>query len=99
MYAFGVRPEELCITNELISDSIKKNGDIEWRSQKDFLDYIDENRNLMDWRVIGKVSTETLKKWGKEPEIKDISRKYEEKEKFWVLCRGNEYWFVRKFIK
>ena len=34
MYANAVRPEELCITNELISESIKENGDIEWRSQK-----------------------------------------------------------------
>ena len=98
MYAFGLRPEELCITNELISDSIKKSGDIEWRSQKDFLDYIAEHRKIMEWRVIGRVSTETLKKWGKEPEIKDISGRNEEKEKFWVLCRGKEYWFVRKFV-
>ena len=98
MYAFGLRPEELCITNELISDSIKKKGDIEWRNQKDFLDYIEEHRKIMEWRVIGRVSTETLKKWGKEPEIKDISTRNEEKEKNWVLCRGKEYWFVRKFV-
>ena len=98
MYAFGVRPEELCITNELITDSIKKSGDIEWKSQKDFLNYIDENRKCMEWKVIGMVSTETLKKWGKEHEIKDISQRNEKKEKFWVLCRGKEYWFVREFV-
>ena len=86
MYAFGVRPEELCITIELISDSIKKSGDIEWRSQKDFLNYIEENRKCMEWKVIGMVSTETLKKWGKKPEIKDISQRNEKKKKNCGFC-------------
>ena len=70
MYASGLRPEDLCITNEQINDSIKKSKDIEWRSQKDFLNYIEENSKCMDWKVIGRVSIETLKKWGKDPEIK-----------------------------
>ena len=98
MYADAVRPEELCITNELNSNSNKKNGDIEWRSEKDFLDYIEENRNIPEWRVIGWVSNKTLKKWRKDPEIKDISIRNEEKEYCWVLCRGKEYWYVRKFV-
>ena len=98
MYAHSVRPEELCITNELISDSIKKNGDIEWRSEKEFLDFIFENRDLVDWRVIGYVTTKTLKKWGKEIKNNNTLNGREVDEKFWVLARGNEYWFVDKFV-
>ena len=98
MYAFGLRPEELCITNEQINNSIKNSKDIEWRSQKDFLNYIEENSKCMDWRVIGRVSIETLKKWGKDPEIKNTLRKKDGIETFWVLCRGREYWYVSEFV-
>ena len=98
MFAQSVRPEELCITNELISNSIKENGDIEWRSQKEFLKYLDDNRELMDWCVIGYVSTKTLKKWGMPSEIKSINIRNEEEENFWVLARGKSYWFVGKFV-
>ena len=98
MFAYSVRPEELCITNELISNSIKKNGDIEWRSEKEFLKYIEKNSNNIDWGIIGWVSNKTLKKWGRNLEIKDISIRNEEKENFWVLARGKEYWYVSTFV-
>ena len=98
-YAECLRPEDLCITNEQINKSIRESKDIEWKSQKNFLDYIEKNSDCMDWKVIGIVSIETLKKWGKDPEIKDtLHRKYGI-ETFWVLCRGREYWYVSAFIK
>ena len=99
MYAFGLRPEEINITNELINNCINTCiNTIEWKSRKNFLDYIDANKNSKEWKVIGKVALDTLNKWGKDPEIKNISKKNEEKEKFWILCRGKEHWFVCKFI-
>ena len=98
MFATSVRPEDLCITNELISESIKENGDIEWRSQKEFLQYLEDGKDLIEWCVIGWISTKTLKKWGITPEIKSINIRNEKEDDYWILSRGKEYWFVRTFV-
>ena len=98
-YAECLTPEDLCITNDQINKSIQESKDIEWKSQKNFLDYIEKNSDCMDWKVIGIVSIETLKKW------KTVSWKQELEfhkkdgiETFWVLCRGREYWYVSEFV-
>ena len=98
MYAESVRAEDLCITDEHINRCISGAEKVEWRSRKQFLDYIDENRNNMEWRIIGWVSYKTLDKWGKEPKIRSEYMKGEEETNYWVLCRGIRYWYVRSFL-
>ena len=98
MFATSVRAEELCITNELISKSIEENCGVEWRSQKKFLDYLEERKDSIDWGVVGWISTKTLKKWNITPEIKSIDITNEEEDTYWILTRGKGYWFVRTFV-
>ena len=98
MFAQSVRPEELCITNELISKSIEENCGKEWRSQKECLEYLEERKNEIDWCVIGWITTKTMKKWNILPKIKSSNIRNEEIDTYWILSRGKSYWLVSKFI-
>ena len=100
MYANSVSSEDIGVTHDLIKDSIEKNRDIEWRSQKEFLEYL-KTSGHEDWRVIGYITSKTLKKWGMDPEIKNISswnKREEVIEMFWILIKGNEHWFIRRWV-
>ena len=99
MYAHSVRSEDIGVSHDLIKESIEKNRDIEWRSQKEFLKYSKNNKN-QEWQVIGYITSKTLKKWKMEPEIKNISswnKREEVIEMFWVLIKGKEHWFIRRW--
>ena len=98
MFAQSVSPEELCITNELIIKSIEENCGKEWRSQQEFLDYLEERKNEIDWCVIGWITTKTMKKWNILLEIKINEMRNEEIQKYWILTRGKGYWLVSKFV-
>ena len=99
MFAPSVSAEDLCITDEQISDSIKQYGDIEWRGLQNFLDFLEENWDSMEWKIIGFVTGKTLKKWDIVFKNNDNylgGKPDERKQRFWVLTRGKEYWFVEK---
>ena len=93
-----LRPEELCITNELISESMEKNCGKEWRSQREFLDYLEENKDDIEWKVIGNISTKTMEKWNILPNIKINEMRNVGVQHFWILVRGKSYYLVDEFV-
>ena len=98
MFAQSVSPEELCITNEQISKSIEENCGKEWRNQQEFIDYLEERKNEIDWCVIGWITTKTMRKWNILPKIKINKIRNEEEDTYWILTRGKSYYLVSKFI-
>ena len=86
------------ITREELDKQIKENGVKEWRSYKEFREYLDRNYKVNDFKIIGWVSPETRKKWFKDG-LKEITRPgdFINTEDLWILTRGNNYWFVRMF--
>ena len=88
------------ITREELDKQIKENGEKEWRSYKEFREYLDGNYKINEFKIIGWVSPMTRKKWFKDG-IKEINRNGDNSnnEDLWLLTRGNNYWFVRMFAK
>ena len=83
------------ITREELDKQIKENGGKEWRSYKEFWEYLDRNYKDNKFKVIGWTSPKTRKKWFKDG-IRELPRKddFIENENLWILTRGNNYWFV-----
>ena len=91
--------KDLGITNEFIYRCILDGEDKEWKSRKDFLDCEDENSRDFKWRIIGWVRYETLCKWDQgEGKNRGWCKGEEYQAKYYLLCRGNKYWFVRSFL-
>ena len=90
--------EDLGITNDFLYYCIANAEKVEWRSRKNFLEYVDKNSNDMKWKIVGWVSYKTVYKWGMGEGIKCGYMKGEEEAKYWLLCRGNRYWYVRSFL-
>ena len=78
------------ITVEELDKQIKRNGGKEWRSYKEFREYLDRNYKHNNFKIIGWVSPRTVQKW-----LKEIIRN----EDLWILTKGNNYWFVSRFVK
>ena len=91
MFLNCVCPDDLCITNEEISEQIRNNKNREWRSYKEFQEFLDGNVGDIEWKVIGWVSQKTLDKWFNNIEMRDID------QDLWILVRGNSYWLVYSF--
>ena len=83
------------LTNDFISSLPKPQ--VEFRSQKKFLDTISDNYLNLEWRVVGWVSSKTLNKWGVV--LNDNPFLKEREEEYWVLCKGNNYWYVVSSLK
>ena len=88
------------ITREEIDKLIEENGGKEWRSHREFREYLDENYGNKEFKIIGWVSPITRNKWFKDG-IREKPRKdnFIENENLWVLTKGNDYWFVLLFAK
>ena len=88
------------ITRDEIDKLIEESGGKEWRSYREFREYIDENYRNEEFKIVGWTSPETRRKWFKDG-IRDIPVKNDilETEDMWVLMRGNTYWFVSLFSK
>ena len=100
MFVTSLSPEDLCITNEVITKGIRNNSNKEWKSQREFLEYMDRNYKSKEWKVIGYITSNTIKKWYNET-IKNntrINKTHDETESYWILIRGKEYWFVRTMV-
>ena len=82
------------LTDEFITSLPKPQ--IEFRSQKKFLETISDNYLNREWKIIGWVSDKTLDKWGV------VLRKgpyWEDRGPYWILCKGNNYWYVACSLK
>ena len=91
--------KDLGLTNAFLYRCILDGGDKEWKSRKDFLDCVEENSKDMQWRIIGWVSYRTLWKWNMEEGVnRGWFRGEEYQAKYYLLCKGNRYWFVRSFL-
>ena len=77
-----ILPEDIFITNKEIQKQILEYGNKEWRSRKDVLDFLQNNR-LQEWSIIGWVSRRTIKKW------EDWDR-----NDMWLIAKGNEWKYV-----
>ena len=84
-----ILPEDISITNEEIQKQIIEYGNREWRSYKEFKEYLDNNYTSNETKVIGWISWETRKKWFNEED--------KHKENLWILTKGKNYWFVKTF--
>ena len=83
------------ITREELDKQIKENRGREWRSYREFTEYLDGNYQNLEFNIIGWVSPSTRKKWFKDG-IREIPVKNDilELENLWILTRGNKYWFI-----
>ena len=83
------------ITREELDKQIKENGEKEWRSYKEFREYLDGNYKINEFKIIGWVSAEVRNKWFKNG-IKEIVRNMDitNSEDLWILVRGNNYSFI-----
>ena len=77
-----ILPEDISITNEEIQKQIIEYGNQEWRSKKDVLDFLQNNR-LQEWSIIGWVSRRTIKK-----------REDWDRDDMWLIAKGNEWKYV-----
>ena len=84
------------LTNEFIANLPKPQ--VEFRSEKKFLETISDNYLNRDWKIIGWVTNKTLKRWGVVLNNNPFLKEREEK-KYWVLCKGNNYWYVACSLK
>ena len=75
---------------------ITYNETTEWRSQRDFLNYVKGN-TCVDKRVVGFISSKTLKKWGIELDIGKPLRTINELDMFWLIVEGRKYWLKPKW--
>ena len=82
MYQSYFLPKDISTNNEEIQKQILEYGNKEWRSRKDVLDFLQNNR-LQEWRIIGWVSRRTIKKW------EDWDR-----DDMWLIAKGNEWKYV-----
>ena len=88
------------ITREEIDTLIEENNGKEWRSYREFREYLDRNYGNNEFKIIGWVLPMTRKKWFKDG-IRELPRKddFIENEDLWILTRGNNYWFVLLIAK
>ena len=88
------------ITREEIDKLIEENNGKEWRSYREFREYLDRNYGNNEFKIIGWVSLITISKWFKDGII-ETPRKdtFIENENLWILTRGNNYWFVSLFTR
>ena len=94
-----MQAEDLGLTNDFLYYCIVNAENVEWRSRKNFLECVEANSNNMKWRVVGWVSYKTVCKWGKMEGLKSgFVRGEEEEAKYWLLCRGGRFWYVRSFV-
>ena len=94
-----MQAEDLGLTNDFLYYCIVNSEIVEWKSRKNFLDYVEEISTEKKWKVIGWVSYNTIRKWGRKEGLKSGFVRGEEKEaKYWLLCKGGNYWYVRSFI-
>ena len=63
----------------------------EWRSQRDFLNYVKGN-TCVDKRVVGFITSKTLKKWGIELDMGKALKTINELDMFWLIVEGKKYW-------
>ena len=82
------------LTNEFIASLLKPQ--IEFRSEKKFLETISDNYLNREWIIIGWVSDKTLDKWGVEHRKGTY---WEDGGPYWVFCKGNNYWYVETSLK
>ena len=83
------------ITREELDKQIKENGGKEWRSYKEFREYLDRNYENKEFKIIGWVSPNTRSKWFKEGIRKiPIKNDFLDNTDLWILTRGSNYWFV-----
>ena len=79
---------------------IKHNEDTEWRSQRDFLNYV-RNNTILEKHVVGYITVKTLEKWGIVLDIGKVFVNYEFKYMFgmfWLIVEGNRYWLKPKWV-
>ena len=87
------------ITREELEKQIKENGEKEWRSYKEFMEYLDGNYKNKEFKIIGWVSSSVRKKWFKN-EISEIIMSNDIiNEDLWILTRGNNYWLVKMLAR
>ena len=94
-----MQAEELGLTNDFLYYCIVNGENVEWKSRKNFLDCVEENSRDWKWRVVGWVSYKTVCKWGMEEGMdRGYFRNEEAEAKYYLLCKGNRYWFVRSYL-
>ena len=92
-----LKAEDLGITNGFIFSCIPKDEKVEWKSRKNLLDYVWNNENK-DWKIIGRVSHETLNKWGIKTRTRTGYMYGVEEPNYCVLCKGTRYWYVMSYL-
>ena len=81
-------------------DILLQKGDVgkEWRSYKEFGEYLDGNRECREFKIIGWVTASTRYKWFKEDMVEFVRKcGCMRKGDAWILCKGKSYWFVFLF--
>ena len=87
----------LNLTDKFIYYCIVNGGNKELKSRKNMLECMEENSK--DWKVISWISFNTLWRWEKEYAIKCGWKKGEyQQAKYYILCKGNRYYYVQSFI-